>query len=233
MGTFVDRVGQKFGKLTVVARAPWNATNNKIVWLCDCECGTKRHPVSTPAIPRQQSCGCLGWPVSRKKEPLTQARLQKLLRYDPETGEFFWRVVRPRIKPGDRAGYLNDSGSGYWFISVDGNLYRAHRLAWFYVFGHFPKEIDHKNRVRSDNRIKNLRIATRRQTRANSATAIKNRTGFRGITQRGNTWLAMVRRNGKSTYLGSFSTPEAAHAAYCRAGRELYGEFFFDGKDPT
>lgn len=84
---------------------------------------------------------------------LTQAKLKSLINYNPATGEF------------SRAGYAKCGTltyQGYVSIQVAGKRYYAHRLAWFYMTGVWPEnEIDHKNRVRDDNRWENLREATR------------------------------------------------------------------------
>jgi hypothetical protein len=159
--------------------------------------------------------------------PLTQARLKELFRYESETGEFFWRVNKGTAKAGDRVECID--GHGYSIIGVDGRNYAGHRLAWIYMFGYFPKELDHKDRDRSNNRVANLRDATRSRNRANAKMKSNNQSGFKGVSQYGSSWRAYIGYNSKVIALGTFSTPEEAHAAYCRAGRELYGEFFFDG----
>ena len=87
---------------------------------------------------------------------LTQKKLQELFNYPMKTGAFIWIGKRRGIKTNNIAGHLNKNG--YIHIMIDGKFYYAHRLAWLYVYGHFPKnQIDHINRNRSDNRISNLR----------------------------------------------------------------------------
>ncbi len=88
---------------------------------------------------------------------VTQTRLRKLLRYDPETGVFRWAIVSKGRKYGAVAGQVK-KGTGYRYITVDGAQCRAGRLAWYYVHGSWPEhEIDHMNGNRSDDRIANLR----------------------------------------------------------------------------
>src|SRR4030095_4704758 len=99
---------------------------------------------------------------------LTQARLKQLLRYDRRSGVFYWRIAPPRtdIKAGARAGCVDVAG--YWKIQLEGKQYYGHRLAWLYVYGCWPKRpkaIDHKNRIKTDNRIANLREARSEERR--------------------------------------------------------------------
>ena len=91
---------------------------------------------------------------------LTHERLLAALDYSPETGVFIWKVSAGRVKKGDVARCLD--GDGYIRIQLDGVRYFAHRLAWFYIHSKFPEpETDHKNRIRTDNRIVNLQESTR------------------------------------------------------------------------
>jgi len=148
------------------------------------------------------------------------------LHYDATTGEFTWRAARGNtVKAGDRAGGIKNDG--YWVIYIDWKRYAGHRLAWLYVYGFpLPKELDHINRNRADNRIANLRPATRNQTRANS---IATHNGLKGATPHRRKWKAQIGYNGRRFYLGIFSTPELAHQAYLAKAKELFGEFACDG----
>jgi hypothetical protein len=94
---------------------------------------------------------------------LTQERLKELLHYDPETGIFTNLTQRGgHAKKGAVAGTKNSIG--YVCIRIDYDQYRAHRLAWLYVYGEFPEKfIDHMNEIRDDNRIINLRLATHQE----------------------------------------------------------------------
>jgi len=158
---------------------------------------------------------------------ITPERLRALLAYDPETGHFTWRVpLSRRIRPGDRAGYAND---GYLLVRIDRRNYRGHRLAWLYTFGEWPNgDLDHINCDRADNRISNLREATRSQNQANMRRPRHNTSGFKGASfhQRKGKWQAIIQKDGKTLYLGLFPTAADAHAAYCAAAQELHGEFW-------
>ena len=111
---------------------------------------------------------------------LTQLRLKELLDYDPETGVFTWIKPRTGVPLGAEAGSMTHDG--YRRIVVDQQEYRAHRLAWLYVYGEMPSGvIDHINRVRDDNRISNLRDVTCRVNSHNHGGYDTNRSGVTGV----------------------------------------------------
>lgn len=157
---------------------------------------------------------------------ITQKRLKYLLIYDPETGIFRWAIGRVGCHKGDIAGF--SYGKGYYGIKVDRVIYLAHRLAFLYMAGFLPKEIDHKNRHRDDNRWCNLRAATRSQNHANViVTHKKSASGVRGVALQPLTgrWFAHIQFNGARSYLGTYATVEqAANARRC-AELKVFGEF--------
>jgi hypothetical protein len=145
--------------------------------------------------------------------------LTRLLHYDPESG--IWK----RISNGRRIGSVDGTRSGYVIISLFGKCYRAHRLAWFYMTGRWPRQIDHRDRVRSNNKRTNLREASQSQNNANSIRP--NKSGYKGVTwcRSSKKWRAVIKINKKNKILGYKTTPEAAHALYCAAAKEHFGEF--------
>lgn len=156
---------------------------------------------------------------------ITKERLCELLGYDPETGLFRWRVNKGgrggKAKLGSIAG--TPRPSGYIAITLDQRPYLAHRLAWLHSYGSFPPfQIDHKNCVKDDNRLENLREATREEQNANKRGW---RAGLKGCYRKRGKWEAQIKRNGRSVYLGTFDTEEIAHAAYAAAAKLLFGEF--------
>ncbi len=157
--------------------------------------------------------------------------LREVLHYDPETGAFTWLRVRSGVSSaGKAAGSVfthPNTGHRYLIIGVFCQRYRAHRLAVFYMTGQWPSdEVDHKDGDGLNNRWDNLRVATRSQNHANSKRASDNTTGFKGVRkQRNGRYQARIAIKGKRLHLGTFQTPEAAHAAYCKAAKELFGEF--------
>lgn len=157
---------------------------------------------------------------------LTAERLREVVSYDPENGAFTWRKKTCRkVVPGAPAGHL---GTHYWTIGIDGKRYRAHRLAWLYAYGEFPSEtIDHANGDYLDNRIANLRAASRRQNMANKRMHKNNACGVKGVywcIQR-HKWRASVRYQGRNKHVGFFESKEAAGEAYFAKAKEIFGEF--------
>ena len=154
---------------------------------------------------------------------LTQTRLHHLLHYDPESGLFTWKNPQAtNVKVGQVAGSVKSNG--YLQCQIDGKRYLVHRLAWLYMTGEWPEnDIDHINRIKSDNRWENLRKVTRtinaQNLRKATSTSI---SGLLGAHKERDRWSAKIRVNGRRVYLGRFDTPEEAHAAYVRAKRELH-----------
>ena len=156
---------------------------------------------------------------------LTADRLREVIRYEPETGRLFWLKGNNQNKIGDEAGWL--TRHGYLRITVFGNRYMAHRLAWLYMTGEWPPEkIDHINTDRLDNRWVNLRSATDGQNSANQKISKINMLGVKGVRlHKCGKYIARICKDRRQMYLGVFDTLEAAKAAYGAKAKELFGEF--------
>jgi len=153
---------------------------------------------------------------------LTQQRLKELLRYEPSSGNFYWRVRRGgNAMPGYRAGSYDTKIKIQ--IRIDGQTYFAHRLAFLYMKGQWPAEIDHRNRVVDDNRWKNLRECDKPQNQLNRL-ARKRKTNLPPgcyPLPHGNRYFSTICYRGERFYLGTFATPDGAHAAYVTAKERL------------
>jgi len=126
------------------------------------------------------------------------------------------------------AGCLDPNG--YIYIAIDKKDYAAHRIAWIYVHGEEPSgELDHINLVKSDNCIKNLRIATHAQNCANRKRRSDNTTGYKGVYRERGKYRSYIVVQGRNHRIGTFHTPEEAARAYADAARKYAGEFWNSG----
>jgi hypothetical protein len=150
---------------------------------------------------------------------ITQERLRELLSYDEENGLFIYKTKRGQKSKGSIAG--SPQNKGYIQITVDDKNYLAHRLAWFYVHGEWPKnQIDHINRIKTDNRITNLRDVTNSINHHNVGLRKHNTSGVNGVywSNNKNKWVATIEINKKKHHLGIFNTLE--DAKNCRYEKE-------------
>lgn len=138
---------------------------------------------------------------------LTQKRLKELLYYAPNTGFFWWKVDRPgKTRKGDLAGSLNNDG--YIQITIDGKSYKAARLTFLYTEGYFPEnEVDHHNKIRTDNRWKNLRESSHQCNMRNRNLQINNTSGVTGVNwcKGKNKWRSEIKIMGKRKNLGRYA----------------------------
>jgi HNH endonuclease len=162
---------------------------------------------------------------------LSIEELREAFTYNPKTGELRWNY-RPecgRLWNYKHAGNIAGSpiqSSGYIGMTIRGRFYVGHRIAWALHFGEWPTyHLDHKNRKRADNRIENLRLATRTQNAANRYYISKS--GLRGVRlTRNGTWQVRIQdRPGNRITIGTFATKEEATEAYRIAAVTAFGEF--------
>lgn len=138
-----------------------------------------------------------------------------------------WAISTGKVKVGDNVGALENNS--YWGLRFKGKNYRAHRLVWEIHYGPIPvgKQIDHINGVKSDNRIDNLRLATKSQNQQNKKISILNTCGLKGVRSKNNGryWISRIKLNASSIHIGTFENKYLAYAAYCDKAIELHGEF--------
>lgn len=144
---------------------------------------------------------------------ITQKRLKELLKYDGETGVFTWVVGKAAASAGDIAGGVH-AATGYNRIGLDRKRYFAHRLAWLYTYGEFPKHtIDHINHIRDDNRIENIRDVSYSENSRNLPIRSNNKSGTTGVCwlKRERKWFANIKtKEGRSLHLGYYDKKEEA-----------------------
>lgn len=156
---------------------------------------------------------------------VTQERLRELFDYDPETGLFTRIKGVKKGAAGTVAGVVNKK-LGYVFIGVDRGRYLAHRLAFIYMTGEAPDQVDHIDRDRSNNKWSNLRAANNQKNNANKVSPNVSNGGYRGVRQiKSGRWAARIKVYKKENHIGVYATAEDAARAYNEAAKRLFGEF--------
>jgi hypothetical protein len=161
---------------------------------------------------------------------INQERLKEVLYYDPDTGIFTWKVsLSNSIKIGNMAGCKRKNG--YIFIMISGKYYRAHRLAWLYMTGEFPKDmIDHVDQDRSNNAFNNLRDVSNSVNQRNARRHKNNTSGITGIAKIGNNWRVAI--NNEGTYEQKYFPDLESAIAYNTTRRSELGYHENHGRLP-
>lgn len=163
-------------------------------------------------------------------EDPSHERLHELFHYDANSGELLRKVRVSNAHAGTLAGTTNSCG--YRIVRVDGKMIGTHRIAWIMTYEKIPDEteIDHIDCDPLNNRISNLRLASRLQNTINRKKHKNNSSGFKGVCMdpyrsKSNPWRARIIVNKKTINLGMFPSPEDAHEAYKKAAVKYFGEF--------
>jgi hypothetical protein len=174
------------------------------------------------------------------KKPPSPSVLRQLIDYDPETGALVWRVRDVSFFTDGKRSALDamnawnaryagkpalkvKGSNGYFVGTIFGRKYIAHRVAWAIYSGAWPKnEIDHINGDKLDNRIANLRCATRQENNRNRAIGINNTSGAIGVYWNVSKlkWSAKIHKNGKQKHIGHFKSKDDAISARAKANIE-------------
>ncbi len=158
---------------------------------------------------------------------LTYTRAREIFDYDP-SGFLIWRERRKGRVVGQRAGCVLNNG--YVQITAEYEKYLAHRLIWFWHTGDWPPALDHIDRDRANNRIENLRVATKTQNAGNRCKQ-RNKDGnsskWRGVywCNSTNRWIARLQAAGRNPHIGAFVDEADAATAYNFAAAVYFGEF--------
>ena len=142
-------------------------------------------------------------------------------------GKLFWRVNRGCVHAGDEAGTLQKTGAAKKriYITVNGKKHLLHRVIWFLHHNEVPEFLDHIDGNSLNNRIENLRPATKAQNAMNRKVRADSLTGVKGIMKKGKKFGASIYLNNKPVYLGTFETAELAKAAYAQAANTNFKEY--------
>lgn len=158
----------------------------------------------------------------KERNKIDRETLKEHLSYR-EDGELIWLKNKPgKIKIGDVAGYIKNT-DGYRYIKINNGIYLAHRLVFLYHKGYMPSHIDHKNGVRDDNRIDNLRECNDSTNQGNRKISCSSTTNFKGVTPHKASGKYQAQICGK--YIGTYITKEEAARAYDKQAVSIFGEF--------
>jgi len=146
---------------------------------------------------------------------LTQKRLKEVLFYSPLTGKFTWRISLSNVKPANTNAGHKHNVSGYIKIKIDTKLYSAHRLAFLYMTGSMPNQVDHTDHNTANNVWTNLVASSQNENAKNQKLHSTNSSGHVGVywIKRNNKWGVRIHVKGVSKFLGSFTDKVDAIAA--------------------
>lgn len=152
---------------------------------------------------------------------LTQSEALALFRY--EDGKLLRRIQRGPGKIGDVVGSVCTDGRLQ--VKINGVMYYVHRLIYLMHHGEVPEFVDHKDGDHTNNRIENLRPATRAENNRNARLRKDNKYGVKGVALHKGRWIARLRVDGKAVHVGSYGSMEEAAKAVAEARVRLHGEF--------
>lgn len=139
--------------------------------------------------------------------------------FDYRDGCLYWKKARGRVSAGNKVGSYN--AYGYLRTTIDGKSKMVHRLIWELHNGEIPEnmQIDHINGITDDNRLENLRLATRSQNQLNQASKCYY------YDARSDCYQVIVCVNGIRKHIGTFKDEELAELVANEAKDKYYGEF--------
>ena len=144
--------------------------------------------------------------------------------YDEVTGKLYWKEARGKMRKGSHAGCPD--AYGYLLVGLNNGLHKAHRIIWEMHNGAIPDGfvIDHINQIKDDNRLENLRIASKSSNALNSKVRRDSSSGCCGVSWKKDKkkYLAYININGKRRFIGYYDEIEEAKKAR-KAAELAYG----------
>ena len=215
--------GKKFGRLTVLEPSGRDV-DGSVLWLCQCECGRFIETRSRLLINGSTvSCGCFRIENSRSYNTY---EIKGDITYVYDTKGNRATIDTNRL-PAIKFYYWTKDKCGY-FKTVTNRKFRPSIKLHNFIFGNLPQgfEVDHINRDKTDNRIANLRVATRAQNNINHNISKANNTGYTGVNKmKSGKYRAYITVNFKQKLLGIFDTAEQAYSKRLEAEKIYFGEF--------
>jgi hypothetical protein len=158
-------------------------------------------------------------------------RIDNYLECNFRTGTLIWLISNNSVKFGNIAGSINKQGYIAITFSNHGEKYtvKAHHVIWYKYYGKWPDdELDHKNTIRHDNRIKNLRKSKGKNPR-NHNIYKNNTSGITGISwdKNKNLWIVRIDKNKKAIFLGGFKSLVKAKMVRRKAEKKYFGKWRF------
>lgn len=166
--------------------------------------------------------------INNMRKEITQELVKSLFDYH-EDGYLIWKVpTRGRIVYGAKAGFMHDSGDGLRnMVGVNGSTYKLARVIFLYHKGYMPKEVDHIDVNKLNDRIGNLREADRSQQNANRNAVPTSTSKYLGVVwdKSRNKWKSSIGVNKRTLFIGRYENEHHAALAYNREAIRHYGEF--------
>ena len=162
--------------------------------------------------------------MSETNFTLTKKYLHQVFEY--KSDGLYWKINKQNTRIGEKAGTVGYF-QPYSRITLNRKRYQEHHLVFLMFNGYLPKQIDHINCIKHDNRIENLREVTTSQNSMNKKIGKTNTSGYKnvGFHKKTGKWQVQLKVNQKTFHFGYFADIELADLVAHEA-RDLYhGKF--------
>lgn len=161
--------------------------------------------------------------MSKNDSTINQDLLHKYFYY--YNGNIYWKISYGSRKINTKCGCLDEKG--YEYTMFCGKNLKNHRIIFMMFHGYLPKVVDHINGIKNDNRIENLRAATKSQNGFNSKISKANKSGVKGVSwdKKRKKWKVQISINCKNKCIGRYDDLELAELVATEARDKYYGKF--------